>query len=162
VAALVACAIARKNRSARILPFENNVVEVKLNHSRPVLENAAKLASIGGGGTNCSAPMQLLNAENAKGDLVLYVSDNQSWMDAGVAQGGTELMKQWAIYKGRNPKAKLVCLDIQPYAHTQAREQDDILNIGGFSDQVFEVISEFANGTLNADHWVGEIQKVTF
>jgi len=34
----------------------------------------------------------------------------------------------------------------------------DILNIGGFSDQVFDVIAEFANGNLNANHWVGVIE----
>ena len=36
-----------------------------------------------------------------------------------------------------------------------------MLNIGGFSDRVFDVIAEFANGTLNADHWVGVIEAVS-
>lgn len=35
-----------------------------------------------------------------------------------------------------------------------------ILNIGGFSDQVFEVISQFAEGTLAAEHWVGVIEAM--
>jgi 60 kDa SS-A/Ro ribonucleoprotein len=34
------------------------------------------------------------------------------------------------------------------------------LNIGGFSDQVFEIIDLFAKGELNADHWVGVIEAV--
>lgn len=55
----------------------------------------------------------------------------------------------------------MVCIDIQPYATTQAQEREDILNIGGFSDQVFDVITEFAAGRLNADHWVGVIESVT-
>lgn len=42
--------------------------------------------------------------------------------------------------------------DLQPYATTQAVEREDILNIGGLSDQVFDVISEFAAGRLNGDH----------
>ena len=46
------------------------------------MTNAAKLASIGGGGTNCSAPLAQLNAERAKVDLVVFVSDNESWVDA--------------------------------------------------------------------------------
>ncbi|HNU07537.1 MAG TPA: hypothetical protein PKO33_07190, partial [Pyrinomonadaceae bacterium] len=63
-------------------------------------------------------------------------------------------------FKTRNPRAKLVCIDIQPYGTTQASERDDILNIGGFSDQVFEVIGLFARGELSPDHWVGEVRKV--
>ena len=39
--------------------------------------------------------------------------------------------------QARNPRARLVCIDLQPYATTQAAERDDILNVGGFSDQVF-------------------------
>ena len=69
-------------------------------------------------------------------------------------------MKQWNEFKARNAYAKLVCIDIQPYTHTQAKERADILNIGGFSDQVFKLISEFAEGNLTAEHWVGVIEKV--
>jgi 60 kDa SS-A/Ro ribonucleoprotein len=46
------------------------------------------------------------------------------------------------------------------YAHKQAKERADILNVGGFSDQVFTLVSEFAGGTLDAEHWVGVIEKV--
>jgi 60 kDa SS-A/Ro ribonucleoprotein len=70
-------------------------------------------------------------------------------------------MQEWNAFKGRNPSSRLVCIDAQPYATTQAQEREDILNVGGFSDQVFEVISEFARGRLNAEHWVGRIESVT-
>ncbi len=69
-------------------------------------------------------------------------------------------MDEWAVFKQRNPQARMVCLDIQPYATTQAAEREDILNIGGFSDQVFELIATFAEGNLRADHWVGVIDTV--
>jgi 60 kDa SS-A/Ro ribonucleoprotein len=68
-------------------------------------------------------------------------------------------MSEWMKFKQRNPKARLVCLDIQPYASTQAQEREDILNIGGFSDSVFQVIAAFASGELTGAHWVGEIDK---
>jgi len=42
----------------------------------------------------------------------------------------------------------------------QAKEQGDILNVGGFSDQVFDVIAEFARGELNAGRWVRLIEEV--
>jgi 60 kDa SS-A/Ro ribonucleoprotein len=53
-----------------------------------------------------------------------------------------------------------VCIDVQPYGTTQASEREDILNVGGFSDRVFEVVGRFADGTLAADHWVGVIEEV--
>jgi len=161
IAGLLASAILRKNTSAEVLPFENRVVNVTLNPRDSVVTNAQKLASVGGGGTNCSAPLYELNRRKAKGDLVIYISDNESWVDSTRRwNSGTETMKQWNEFRSRNKGAKLVCIDIQPYAHTQANDRTDILNVGGFSDQVFTLVSEFANGTLDDGHWVSVIEKV--
>ena len=159
VAGLMAAAVLRKNREARVLPFEQKVVALKLNSRDSVLSNAAQLASIGGGGTNCSAPLKQLADEKAQVDLVILVSDNESWVD-GKRSGATETMKQWARIRQRNPAAKLVCIDIQPYAGSQAQERADILNVGGFSDAVFDVVARFAEGKLDAEHWVGEIEQI--
>jgi 60 kDa SS-A/Ro ribonucleoprotein len=46
-------------------------------------------------------------------------------------------------------------------ATTQAAERADILNVGGFSDAVFTMVSRFADGKAGADHWVGEIDKIS-
>jgi len=35
-----------------------------------------------------------------------------------------------------------------------------VLNIGGFSDDVFKIVAAFAAGQLGANHWVGEIQSI--
>lgn len=161
VAGLVAASILRKNPLAEVLPFENDVVKVALNPRDSVMTNANKLARIGGGGTNCSAPLRQLNKAKSQGDLVIYVSDNESWMDSKRTwNSGTATMEQWNEFKSGNKDAKLVCIDIQPYATTQAQERADILNVGGFSDQVFTLISEFAGGTMNANHWVGVIENI--
>jgi 60 kDa SS-A/Ro ribonucleoprotein len=157
VAALVTATILRKNPRAEVLPFENDVVKIELNPRDSVMTNAAKLAAVGGGGTNCSAPLSLLNQRRTPADLVVFISDNQSWVDQGRGRG-TELLAQWQQLRDRNPRARLVCLDVQPYGTTQAAERRDILNIGGFSDQVFEVVSAFASGSLESDHWLGRIQ----
>jgi len=93
-------------------------------------------------------------------ELLAFVSDYESWVDAGAGRG-TATMREWNVFKQRNPGARLVCIDVQPYRTVQAREREDILNVGGFSDQVFDVISEFAGGALNADHWIGVIDSVT-
>ena len=159
VAALVAAALVRKNPRAEVLPFEQSVVKVDLNSRDSVMTNAARLASVGGGGTNCSAPLELLNRRKAKGDFVIFVSDYESWVDAGGGRG-TATMREWNAFKQRNPNARLACIDVQPYRTVQAVERKDILNVGGFSDQVFDVVSEFARGELNAGHWIGVIESV--
>jgi 60 kDa SS-A/Ro ribonucleoprotein len=161
VAALVAAAVLRKNPSARVLPFEQEVVSIELNPRDSVLTNAQRLAAIGGGGTNCSAPAELLVQEQAKVDVMIFVSDNESWVDAGrYTQSGTGLMKAWEKLKRRNPDAKLICIDVQPYGTTQAQERADVMNIGGFSDAVFQQMALFTEGTMGPDHWVGEIEQI--
>jgi len=160
VAALVAAAVLRKNRTARVLPFEQDVVKLSLNARDSIMTNAQALAKIGGGGTNCSAPIALLNRERALVDLVILVSDNESWVDAR-RSGATQTLREWEVLKKRNPNARLVCIDIQPYTTTQAAERADVLNVGGFSDAVFTMVANFADGKLDAGHWVGEIEKIS-
>ena len=160
VAALVAAAVLRKNPRAEVLPFECDVVKINLNPRDSVMTNASKLARVGGGGTNCSAPLAKLNRHKAVGDLVIFISDYESWVDAGRGRG-TATMSEWSAFKQRNRNARLVCIDVQPYKTVQATEREDILNVGGFSDQVFDLVSEFARGRLNADHWIGVINSVT-
>lgn len=158
VAALVAAAFLRKNREARVLPFEVNVVDVALNPRDSVMTNATKLAKIGGGGTNCSAPLAKLNAEKATADLVVFVSDNESWADARPNRG-TAMLTEWQKLKTRNPNARLVCIDLVPNTTAQAPDRKDILNVGGFSDTVFDLIAAFAAGADGSDHWVREIER---
>ncbi len=38
---------------------------------------------------------------------------------------------------------KLICIEIQAYGSMQAYECPDILNIGGFSDAVFQVVASY-------------------
>ena len=160
IAALVSAAMLRTNPQARVIPFEQITVNVKLNPRDSIMTNAEKLANIGGGGTACSAPLAMLNREKADVDLVVIVSDNESWADDSQGWGATtSLMKEWDILKRRCPEAKLVCLDIQPYTKAQVRNRQDILNIGGFSDQVFSLIGSFAERGMGTDFWVEEIEK---
>ncbi len=160
VAALVAAAVLRRNPSAEVVAFSDNVVPCNLNGRDSVMTNAQKLASLPSGGTNCSAPLRHLNSGNAQGDLVILVSDNMSWVDGHGGGRSTETMVQWNQFRSRNPKARLVCLDVQPYGSTQAAERHDILNVGGFSDAVFEIVAAFAEDRLQPDHWVGAIEQI--
>lgn len=159
VAALFAAAILRKNPQAKVMPFDYNVVKLELHPSASVMTNARLLASVGGGGTSCSAPLAMLNKQEAKGELVIYVSDNESWMDQRLSRASATML-EWETYRQRNPKAKLVCIDLTPNATTQAPDRPDIFNVGGFSDAVFTLIDQFARGALHPDHWVGVIERI--
>jgi 60 kDa SS-A/Ro ribonucleoprotein len=165
VAALVAATILRKNPRAEVVPFESDVVKVRLNARDSVMTNAEKLANLPCGGTNCSAPLRYLNDHRMTGELVIYVSDNESWIDAphyGRFGGSpTQTMKEWARFKERSPQARMVCIDVQPYGTVQAKEREDILNVGGFADTVFNLVADFAAGRLSDDHWVGRIEALT-
>jgi 60 kDa SS-A/Ro ribonucleoprotein len=158
-AALITAAILRRNPGAAVLPFEQSVVALRLAARDSVMTNAERLASVGGGGTCVSAPLAWLNRRRANGDLVVIVSDNESWVDAAGARG-TATLREWDRFRLRNPRARLVLIDLQPYGTTQAVERQDILNVGGFSDHVFELVADFAAGRLHSDHWIGLIESV--
>jgi len=161
VAALLSAAMLRTNPHAQVLPFETRVVDVRLNPRDSIMTNAEKLARIYGGGTACSAPLAELNRKKAEVDLLIMVSDNESWADREQHWNNkTSLMQEWDALKRRCPRAKLVCLDIQPYATAQAQNRSDILNIGGFSDSVFSLIGTFAELGMSADFWVDEIERI--
>jgi 60 kDa SS-A/Ro ribonucleoprotein len=160
VAALVAAALARRNPGTVVLPFEQDVVGVALDENDTIMHNAERLAAIGGGGTNCSAPLAWLNREHVRADVVVFVSDNESWIDAGRGGRATATLNEWRRFKRRNPTAKLACIDITPHGTVQAAEDADVLNVGGFSDAVFDILAAFAAGQLAAGHWVGEIESI--
>lgn len=161
VAALMAAALLRKNRHAEVIPFHDKIVPCTIDAYDSVLTNARRLASLPSGGTNCAAPLIELNRRKAKGDLVVFVSDNESWIDTrNTYRRGTQVMEEWRKYKGRSPQAKLVCIDIQPGATTQAPDRSDILNVGGFSDDVFSLVAAFARGGLAGEHWVRAIEAI--
>jgi 60 kDa SS-A/Ro ribonucleoprotein len=166
VAALVGAAIKRKNRDAEIIPFESKAItNFKLNPRDSVITNAQKLTALPAGGTNCSAPLEYLNRQKAAGDMIIYVSDNESWLDSPYygrfgGQKATKTMTEWSKFKSRNVNAKMICIDIQPYTTTQAKEREDIVNVGGFSDKVFDLIAAIAEGGTGG-HWVDVIEKET-
>lgn len=69
-------------------------------------------------------------------------------------------MVQWAVFKRSNPAARLVCIDCVPNGNIQAQERGDVLNVGGFSDEVFRIIAAFAAGASTAGQWGGEIEAI--
>ena len=143
---MVAATLLRRNPDAIVMPFEQDVVDrVVVEPRDTIMSNAKRLAAIGGGGTACSAPLRRMLDRGLAADLLIYVSDNESWFDgiAAAGPGRTQSQEAWQQYKRRHPEAKLVCIDLTPNATVQVRSAPDVLNIGGFSDHVFELVDRF-------------------
>ena len=158
VAALIVASLRRVNRSIRVMPFDTEVRAVKLNPRDSVMTQAKTLAGMVGGGTAISAPIATLAKAKAKVDLMVIVSDNQSWVDTRAGRGGTETMRQWQAVRATNPEARLVCIDLQPCATSQAVEGvAGVTHIAGFSDAVFELLADTARGDT-ASQWIERIE----
>ena len=173
VAALVAAALLRRNPESVVVPFDTQAFDVKIDPSDSILSLADRLAKYGGGGTDCSLPIKKANAAYAKRKFagVVLVSDNESWVYQGRpyfygTNGSTGVMTEWQqfvrnqvrLQGGDITGPKLICIDLQPNQTTQAPERSDILNVGGFSDAVFEVMSAFL--TSDAGRFVTEIEGI--
>jgi 60 kDa SS-A/Ro ribonucleoprotein len=173
VAALFAAAILRRNPDSIVIPFDTSAYDAKMDPNDSILSIAERLAKYGGGGTDCSLPLVAANQKHAKRKFagIVLVSDNESWVGTG-RHGSTGVMTAWEAFvanqrkllepKGASPRVncapKLVCIDLQPYQTVQACERADIMNIGGFSDAVFNVISAFLAD--NNQRFVAEVESI--
>ncbi len=151
VAALFAAAILRRNPDSIVIPFDTSAYDAKIDPNDSILSIAERLAKYGGGGTDCSLPLVAANQKYAKRKFagMVLVSDNESWVGTG-RHGSTGVMTAWEAFvanhrklAGKEANPKLVNIDLQPYRSVQACERTDIMNIGGFSDSVFNVIRAF-------------------
>lgn len=173
VAALVAAALLRRNPESVVVPFDTQAFDVKIDPSDSILSLADRLAKYGGGGTDCSLPIKKVNEAYPKRKFegVVLVSDNESWVYQGRpyfygANGSTGVMTEWQqfvqnqvrLHGGDFAGPKLICIDLQANQTTQAPERSDILNVGGFSDAVFEVLSAFL--TSDVGRFVAEIEAI--
>lgn len=155
VAALFGCACLRANPKATIKAVDTSIHNVSVTAQTPLRSAIGTLASYGGGGTHLGLAFR--DAIQNPVDLMILVSDNESWLDNSYKM--TESMDYWNLIKKQNPNAKLVCINLAVNPTTQVKERKDIMNIGGFSDAVFDIVAEFAYDRLSPEHWVELIEK---
>lgn len=171
VAGLVAAALVRANPDAIVMPFTDHAMNLKVEPRDSVMTTTKRIASSCSGGTNCASALALANACSVKARVCIYVSDNESWLEGppsnlaqrivlGSVNKSTATMREWIAYKARVPNAVLVNINLQPYPTTQAPPRPDILNVGGFSDAVFELIALAATGELTATSWEDKIAAI--
>lgn len=156
-AALLACAIVRKNPTATLVPFDTAPHLTTRGLGGSLLEAVNTLAAYGGGGTDCSIPLTRALAM-PKVDAVVIISDSESWFGPSHPRyHGTPVMAAWRALKRRNPNCRLVCIDVQPNTTRQVVPEPDVLNVGGFNDAVFDVLHQFL---VDRRSWVDVIQAV--
>lgn len=164
-AALISSAILRTSRQAKVIPFSDRLNIVDMNPRDSVMTNTSFLNSLPNGGTACSLPLQYLNDQGIKPDVMIYVSDYESWLDSSRNNDAPRMATQWARMKARNPNAKLICINLAPGCTLQVSSDKNVLNIGGFSDLVFDEIARFINGTTadveDVASWVQAIEATT-
>ena len=165
VAALVGATVMRKNPLAVVVPVDTRVHRTDmLNPRDSIMTNADRLRKLGGGGTDLGAAMRFLETATEAPDLIIMVSDNESWYDPSGQRRRyyqtTGVQESWQRIRHRNPKAKMVCIDIQVTDNTQALDGHGVMNIGGFSDTIWETISRFVSGE-GPQTWVDEIKSIS-
>lgn len=159
VAALTAVTLLRNNPKAMLIPFNDQVRQIRLNVRDTVMTNVILLGQMLGGRTDCAAPLHAINDNKLNVDMVVFLSDNQSW--ANQSQSGTGMMHEWRQIKQRCPKARMACLDINPNTTSQmAANVPDVMNFGGFSDTVFDILDEFSKGEIDGNLLVKKVEDV--
>lgn len=148
VAALIAACVLRKNKEAKLLPFDTVIHDARIEPRDTVTTNAQKLASYGGGGTAVSLPVAWAQRHMPHADVVIIVSDNMSWAD--LANPGSATMAAWLALRRTSPKVKLVTIDIQATTTSQVdASRNDILRVAGWSDAIWLTIDRWLKGAAD-------------
>ncbi|MCE9552061.1 MAG: TROVE domain-containing protein [Planctomycetes bacterium] len=170
VASLFAAALLRRNPDSIVVPFDTQAYQPRIDPGDSILSVTQRLVKYGGGGTDCSLPLREANQRHRNRPFAgaILVSDNESWVygqrsHATGRNGSTGVMNEWQQFVQNQRRhgvtaPKLVCIDIQPTGTTQAADREDILNIGGFSDAVFTVVSAFLAN--NTGRFVAEVEAI--
>lgn len=172
VGALIGASIARTNPESILVSFgSRSRIVPDFNPRDSVMSNSEKLrqeSSWTGHGTNAQAAMEVINKQKKPYDFVIFVGDSQSWADRYMSSTATSgmfgspsgLYGAWVEFKRRNKKAKLVEIVLGPYVDTLVPTSDkDVMNIGGFSDAIFDVLGEFAHRGGNV-RFLDVVEKV--
>ena len=139
IAALFASSMLKKNKNCDLYVFDTDLRSHTISPFDSILTNAEKIASYGGGGTDCAIPIKHILKNKKEYSVIIFISDNESWMDNNI-HNTTEYQSYWNKYSKLYPNTKLICIDISPSNTTQVNKDKNVLKVSGFNDNVFSVI----------------------
>lgn len=165
VAAVFVGALKYKNPNLDIVLFNDRAEAYKPKDGATLLEISEELMNKASGGTDCSCAMEYIKCNYSKENMpdnIIMISDNESWLGMNInlwrdGSGTVAILKE---IQAINPNARMVNIDITPGSSSQTAPGDSVLNIGGFNDSVFEIVSMFFGSKDNPDFWVNQIKSV--
>jgi 60 kDa SS-A/Ro ribonucleoprotein len=89
--------------------------------------------------------------------LAAFEAAYDEWL---AAPGQTSAHAAYLRLREQCPAVRLICIDLQPYGSVQVLDRPDVLNLGGFSDHVFELVAEWAKSPQSSSYWVDEVEAV--
>ncbi len=153
IANIFAAALFKKSQ-ALIYAFSDEAERVKAYQGDSIFSIAKQIEkTLEHGGTNLSAPLELLLKERTKVNVGIFISDNESWIEAMEAkrswssyhQGIMDYINDYRRLVNRNFKAFFV--QLLPYRHSTV-EQDypSCWFLYGWSDSVIRFIAQILLG----------------
>jgi 60 kDa SS-A/Ro ribonucleoprotein len=137
VAGVLTAGLLRKCPDVRVLPFEEQVIDLALNPRDSVLTNAQAIASVGGGGTSLCAPVERLLAERDAVNLFVGITDEEEWVGRGFLTAWREYRKTVA------PNAQAVLVTVVPGPHAAVPESEPGVHfVHGWSDAVLRFVAD--------------------
>lgn len=151
VASVFGAALWRSNPDSILVPFDTHEHQHNLDPNDSILSIADRLSKYGGGGTDCSVPLTVATGQFRSRSFIgcIVISDNESWFNASRHYSGTSTAIEWKRFcnnqarLGTFKEPKYVGINIQPGDTAQNKDSVGVMNIGGFSDGVFEMVSAF-------------------
>lgn len=162
VSALMLAALARGNRSVRLLPYADTVATFTLTPEDTIPRLSKQLAAAPGRASRIRLPLDHLKAQKKPVGLVVIVTANAAWGHWAGQDDPQADLDAWQRIRAHNPKARLVCLQIRPdirrHGPIALPRGRDVLHLSGFSDDVFDRIAEFVEDRSGEDYWIGQIE----
>jgi 60 kDa SS-A/Ro ribonucleoprotein len=161
LAALFAGGLLQNTARSLLLGFDEKAwVRHCRNHGTSLLKEIAHTSGIGGSNSDCAAPLRLLNEHQEQRDLVVIISDNQTWADLRKTRESS-ILQQWDVFRSRNPRARLVCLDLQPEVPVPWPARQDVLCLSARCERVFPIITQFSAGGITTPEQVRQVQNLS-
>lgn len=149
--ALLAFSIIRKTGGrGRLITFNTEAQDLKINEEEPILEAAAKITCWGG--TDTSAGLVLMTKERSFADNIIIITDEQQ-------NAGSAFHKMLRVYRDRiNPSARVFIVNVAPYTGAMVPSEDHLTSYCyGWSDQIVSLIERASSGYGDL---IGEVASI--